>query len=157
MSLDQVNLRELRRTMQVELEREKKQARFGMFFGHFVVSVVFSTVAWAVLLSSNAPLTEDTFGMMMLVTIGSLMGLFFHIMSLSIGSRRWQQKMRERAMARALDIEMQRLGVDDDLPLVTKRKRLLSLTDDGELVEEPLDADDAAERADMQRPSSDAL
>lgn len=139
MPLDQIDVRSLRRTMQVELERQKKRTRNGLFLAHLLVTILFVIIAWGLIGSDLAQPSDEVIAMIIMLTSGLLLGLFFHALSLGIEHRMGQGQLRERAMARALDLEMQRLGIEDEEPADTKRKRLMTLSDDGELVEESVD------------------
>jgi hypothetical protein len=78
---------------------------------------------------------------MVMMTIGGFTALMFQFISLTMDTKRGERQLRDRVFGQILNDEIMRLGNDDE-DFGEKAKRMMRLTDDGEL--EELIADESA-------------
>jgi hypothetical protein len=149
---DQIDYRAVRRRVADGVKTQKQLAN-GILFGvNLLLFVLFLIIAFAIYLSSDSAAgslvveggrvasNDAALGALIMLSAGWLTSLIFHGVSIFMNTRAGEQQMRDRAIARELGRELLRLGEDGD-EFGEKRKRVMALTDDGELAE---DLDDEA-------------
>ncbi|MCU0513001.1 MAG: hypothetical protein MUE40_10565 [Anaerolineae bacterium] len=143
MALSEQERRELRRRVEKELKAEKLRVRAVFFVVSFIMYVVFMLMSWGIFLSNGGaapiPGVEDSplVGSMIMLSVAGFMGLLFQFIALMMETKAGEREMRERLASQVLNSAMLRLGYEDeDLLEETPRekaKRIMRLTDDGEL------------------------
>ena len=144
--MPELDYKALRRRAQADLQRQKMLTRWILFIVNLMLYVLFVFIAWGIFLSSGlAKFTPNIPGVsqqdpltaaMILLTVVGGIGLLFQFISALIDTRIGEAKMREQVMGRLVAQEMLRLGEDDDTLEHEKAKRVMRLTDEGELEDE---------------------
>lgn len=147
-----LDYRAIRKRVEAGIIVQKKRTRAVMFAVSTFIYVLFMIIGWGMFLSTGAQdLMSVGFvdkqgdsilvGAMIMLSMAGAMGLLFQFIALAIDSKRSEDRMRERLVAREINNEMLRMGVDE-VEEHEKRKGMMRLTDDGELEEV---VDEAAE------------
>jgi hypothetical protein len=149
-----LDYRAIRKRVEAGVSRQKFRVRMGFFFGTLFSYIVFLIIAWAIFLTSGGAEASASLasgksdsplvGAMIMLSMSGLMGLIFQAVSLSLDSKQGENRIRERLVAREINSEMLKMGLDE-VEEHQKRKGMMRLTDDGELeevVEEPADLGD---------------
>ena len=138
---DNLDYAALRRRVEAEVQRERQRGQKALFLVNAGIFILFLLLAWLLIpnTSTNFYASDDTFGMMIMLSVGWATGLFMHGLSaFAIGSPDWMKRHRRRIMAR--EIEYARLGLDDDellddVPLEKAKRGELRLSDEGEVLD----------------------
>ncbi len=139
MQNDHLDYAAIRRRVEVELQQERRRGQMALFMANSLIFFIFMLLAWVLVpnTSSSFFLSDDTLGMLIMLSIGWATGLFMHGLSaFSLSSKGWSDRHRKRLMVR--EIEYARLGLDDELldePLEKSKRGTLRLSDEGELLD----------------------
>ena len=138
---NQLDYRAIQKRADAAIKRQQLRTRRGLFIVNFLLYIVFMAVTWGLLLTREYNYSGFTIAAMSVLSAGWTVGLFLHGASLWVNSERGSQRRRERAVAREIQAEMQRLHLDGDelVVEVQKAKRRERLVDDDtELVDFPV-------------------
>jgi hypothetical protein len=131
---DQIDYRDVRRRVEKSVKKQKQLTNAYLFGLNIFLLVMFMLIAYGMVLSSSAAKdNEATMGAVTLLSIGWLVSIIFHGVSLFLDTKWGEQQFRDKATARELGRELLQLGSDEE-PL-EKHKRMLRLGDDGEMEE----------------------
>ncbi len=139
-----LDYRAIRKRVEAGVSQQKFRTRRGFFFGTLFTYAVFLIIGWAIFLSSGGAeasallasgrSSSPLVGAMIMLSMSGLMGLIFQGVSLALDTKRGEDSIRERLVAREINQEMLKMGLDD-VEEHQKRKGMMRLTDDGELEE----------------------
>ncbi|MBA3870899.1 MAG: hypothetical protein H0X30_17290 [Anaerolineae bacterium] len=139
-----LDYRAIRKQVEAGIVQEKFRRRMGLFVIQLFVFIVFMIIGWGIFLSSggataSAALASGSsdsplMGAMVVLSMSGFMGLMFQAASLSMDTKRGEDRIRERLVAQEINREMLKMGMDD-VEEHEKRKGMMRLTDDGELEE----------------------
>jgi hypothetical protein len=140
-----LDYRAIRKRVEAGIVVQKKRTRTVMFAVSVFIYALFMIIGWGMFLTTGAQnLMSAGFvdkqgdsilvGAMIMLSMAGAMGLLFQFISLAIESKRSEDRMRERLVAREINNEMLRMGMDE-VEEHEKRKGMMRLTDDGELEE----------------------
>lgn len=140
-----LDYRAIRKRVEAGIIVQKKRTRVVMFAISTFMYVLFMIIGWGMFLTTGAQnLMSVGFvdkqgdsilvGAMIMLSMAGAMGLLFQFIALAIDSKRSEDRMRERLVAREINNEMLRMGLDE-VEEHEKRKGMMRLTDDGELEE----------------------
>lgn len=135
----------IRKRVEAGIVVQKKRTRTVMFVVSIFIYALFMIIGWGMFLSTGAQnLATAGFvdkqgdsiliGAMIMLSMAGAMGLLFQFISLAIDMKGSEDRMRERLVAREINNELLRMGVDEGEEY-EKRKGMMRLTDDGELEE----------------------
>ena len=140
----ELDYRAIRRRVEAGITQQKFRTRMGFFIGTLISYIVFLIIGWGIFLSSGgadasaalATGSSDSplIGAMIVLSMSGFMGLIFQGAALAMDTKGGEERMRERLVAREINREMLRMGMDD-AEEHEKRKGMMRLTDDGELEE----------------------
>jgi len=143
MSQNDLDYRAIRQAVEAGLKRQKFRGRIGFLLGSVAMFIAFMVVAWIVFPSvdTTGSFSQDGFavGSMIMLTMGWFASLMFQAASLYFDTKAGENQIRERLVAREINREMMRLG-EDGAGFQEKAKRVMRLSDDGEIVEVVEDA-----------------
>ncbi len=150
-----LDYRAIRKRVEAGIVVQKKRTRTIMFAVSIFIYALFMIIGWGMFLSTGAQnMVAPGFvdkqgdsllvGAMIMLSMAGGMGLLFQFIALAIDSKASEDRMRERLVAREINNEMLRIGVDE-VEEHEKRKGMMRLTDDGELEEV---VDEQTEQAD---------
>ncbi len=156
-----LDYRAIRKRVEAGIAQQKFRNRMGLFVGSLFMYIVFMAVGWGMFLSSggqNIPILDAQgdsvlVGAMMMLSMAGFFGVLFQFIALTMETKRGEERIRERLVAREINREMLKMGLDE-VEEHEKRKGLMRLTDDGELeevVEEPADLRDERGRKELNR------
>lgn len=138
MSQDQIDYRAIRQAVEAGLKKQKFRSRIGFLIGSIVMFISFVVVAWVLFPSvdSTNSFAKDGFavGSMIMLTMGWFASLMFQAASLIFDTKAGENQIREKLVAREINREMLRLG-EDPVAYQEKAKRVMRLSDDGEILE----------------------
>jgi hypothetical protein len=151
----------LRRKAQTNLQRQKILTRWVLFVVNLMLYLLFVVLSWGMFLSTGAakftpnipgvsqqdPIT----GAMIMLTVMGGLGVMFQFISAFLDTRLGEAKMRDQIMGRLVSEEILRLGGEDDEQ--EKAKRVMRLTDEGELEEEVMSEEEIMAFEEQQRAS----
>jgi len=139
-----LDYRAIRKRVEAGIAQQKFRTRMGFFIGTLFSYIVFLIVGWGIFLSSGGAAASASLasgnsdsplvGAMIVLSMSGLMGLIFQGVSLALDTKSGEERIRERLVAREINREMLRMGLDD-VQEHEKRKGMMRLTDDGELEE----------------------
>lgn len=137
--MPELDYRALNRRAQTALKRQKSIARWVFFALSLFIFLLFLGFGWAFFGGSTTSSTMTaeelkTAGMIMLTTGGGLV-LMFQFISAILETSSGEAQMRARIMERLVAEEIMRLGEAEEGYDEEKAKRMMRLTDDGELEE----------------------
>ena len=148
-----LDYRAIRKRVEAGIAQQKLRTRKGLFTGSLLLYILFMALGWGMFLSSggqNVPIVDaqgDSIlvGSMVMLSMTGFFGVLFQFITLTTDSKRGEERIRERLVAREINREMLRMGLDD-VEEHEKRKGMMRLTDDGELedvVDEEVDLNEA--------------
>lgn len=139
-----LDYRAIRKRVEAGITQQKFRVRMGFFFGTLFSYIVFLIIAWSIFLTSGGAEASASLasgrsdsplvGAMIMLSMSGFMGLIFQAASLSFDTKRGENRIRERLVAREINREMLKMGLDE-VEEHEKRKGMMRLTDDGELEE----------------------
>ena len=110
--------------------------------GTLFTYIVFLIIGWGIFLSSRGAAASASLasgnsdsplvGAMIMLSMSGFVGLMFQAGGLFMETKRGEERIRERLVAREINREMLRMGLDEPEE-DEKRKGMMRLTDDGEL------------------------
>ena len=110
--------------------------------GTLFTYIVFLIIGWGIFLSSGGAAASASLasgnsdsplvGAMIMLSMSGFVGLMFQAGGLFMETKRGEERIRERLVAREINREMLRMGLDEPEE-DEKRKGMMRLTDDGEL------------------------
>ncbi len=122
------NLREL---LAKTSQRNKTAARWAFFAVHLFFAIMFTAIAWLLVITGNEALNSGA----ILITLLAFFGTLMHLRSALYDSGMYQQSASDalvkEIVRRGIDIETL---LDESAREKPKRSAALSLDDDGELV-----------------------
>lgn len=141
MTLD-LDYRAIRKRVEAGVQRQKQIMRTTLFVVNLCMYIVLMLVGWGIFLGfggaeasaalasgrSDSPLV----GAMIVLSVAGFMGVLFQFITLMVETRRGEENMREKLLAREINRELLNLGLDESEE-TEKRKGMMRLTDDGEL------------------------
>jgi hypothetical protein len=129
----------IRKRVEAELKREKLTMRGVFFVVNLLMFLIFSVMGWGMFTANQAGIPPETSeligGGMVMLTVAAGMGVLFQFISLVVETKAGEAKMRERIVGRVMGDELLRLGAEDEDAPEEKEKRMMRLSDDGELAE----------------------
>ncbi len=137
-----LDYRVIRKRVEAGIVQQKFRTRMGLFIGSLFMYILFMLIGWGMFLASggqNVPIVDaqgDSIlvGAMVLLSMSGFFGVLFQFIALMMETRSGEERIRERLVAREINREMLRMGMDD-VEEHEKRKGMMRLTDDGELEE----------------------
>jgi hypothetical protein len=123
----------LRRKVEEEIVREKRNTRVGMLVGSIVMYLGFMLVCWGNLIPRGS-WVGDQGVVIFLLSLGWSISLLFQIVSTMLEYKAFDRQIRQRAIGKAVEREL--MEGTDDVKAKHKRDAIVSLSDDGELVYE---------------------
>lgn len=146
---DQIDYRAVRRRAEKTLQEDKRNLRILFFFINLLMFFIFMFFGWGMFLSAGGAAANPSYtagqnplvAAMIMLSAGWTVALVFQFISAAIDTENGGKRMRERAFGRELARELEHLGMEEDDDPKLKQKRIMRLSDDGEL-EAIDDADD---------------
>ena len=155
-----LDYRAIRKRVEAGIAQQKFRRRMGLFVVQLFAYIVFMIVGWSIFMSSggaeaSASLASGSsdsplVGAMIVLSMSGFMGLMFQAASLSMDTKRGEDRIRERLVAQEINREMLKMGLDD-VEEHEKRKGMMRLTDDGELEEVTEESIDLSDEVPLKR------
>jgi len=153
-----LDYRAIRKRVEAGIAEKKFRTRMGLFVGSLSMYIIFMIIGWGMFLTSggqNVPIVDAQgdsvlVGAMVMLTMAGFFSVLFQFISLSQDTKRGEERIRERLLAKEINREMLRMGLDD-VEEHEKRKGMMRLTDDGELEELVDEAADLNEATPMKQ------
>ena len=141
MNDNQLNYRAIQKRADAALKRRQARIRRGLFAVNLILYIVFLAVTSRLVLTRYDDFSGLLIATLSMMSAGWTVGVILHGASLWLSSERGTRRMRERAVAREIQQEMQRLNLDDDdiFPGYEKAKRQSRLSDEAEASDELVD------------------
>lgn len=121
----------VRRDVEVLVKRRKTMSRWIFLGVSCLLFVIFSSVAWSVF-ANNPPANDDVTAAVIMMSVGWIVALIFQFISALFDTRAAEESLRQQVAAQVIGKHLLDLGTDAT-ELDEKRKRIYSLSDDGEL------------------------
>ena len=148
-----LDYRAIRKRVEAGVAQQKFRTRMGLFVVTLLLYILFMALGWGMFLlngGQNVPIVDaqgDSIlvGSMVLLSMSGFFGVLFQFIALMTDTKRGEERIRERLVAKEINREMLRMGLDD-VEEHEKRKGMMRLTDDGELedvVDEEADLNEA--------------
>ena len=139
-----LDYRAIRKRVEAGIAEYKSRTRRVLFAVTLFIYLLFMIIGWGIFIGyggieasaalasgrSDSPLV----GAMIMLSMSGFMGVLFQFISLMTETKRGEERIRERLVAREINREMLRMGLDE-VEEQEKRKGMMRLTDDGELEE----------------------
>lgn len=139
---DQIDYKAVSKQVDEDVRKQKGTARLIFFLISLFMLIFFSIAGWgmysSVLDSISFDVANTLASALIMLTVGGFMGVLFQGIALGFDTKAGETQMRERATARALSSELMRLS-QEAAEEADKPKREMRLSDDGELVEAPIE------------------
>lgn len=140
----EMDYRAVRQRVEEGIKKQKKIARWVLFAVSIFMFILFLAIAWG-----NGGVqrnTDPTTGAMIMLSIGWWTAILFQFISLMLDTQLGERSIRERVIRHELFREM--LESANAIGFHEKRKRVMQLTDDGELeaIAETADTADISSR-----------
>lgn len=137
-----LDYRAIRKRVEAGIAQQKFRTRMGLFAGSLVMYIVFMIIGWGMFVMSggqNVPIVDAQgdsvlVSAMVMLSMAGFFGVLFQFIALMTDTKRGEERIRERLVAKEINREMLRMGMDD-VEEHEKRKGMMRLTDDGELEE----------------------
>lgn len=137
-----LDYRAIRKRVEAGVQRQKRIMRSVFFAVNLFIYILLMLVGWGIFLGfggaeastlaaqgqSDSPLV----GAMIVLSMAGFMGVMFQFIGLMTETGRAEENMRERLVAREINRELLKMGLDEPEE-DQKRKGMMRLTDDGEL------------------------
>ncbi|MCA0456816.1 MAG: hypothetical protein LCI00_22780 [Chloroflexi bacterium] len=148
-----LDYRAIRKRVEEGVKRQKRITRTTLFVVNLCLYILFLIIGWGIFLSNNgAELSASVavgqsdsplIGAMIMLSMAGFLSLMFQAIGLSLDTKMGEESMREKLVAREINREMLKMGLDE-ADETDKRKGMMRLTDDGELetVDEVLAAEE---------------
>lgn len=139
-----IDYRAIRKRVEEGVKRQKRITRTTLFVVNICLYILFLIIGWGIFLTDPASGQSDSplIGAMIMLSMAGFLSLLFQGIGLSLDTRLGEESMREKLVAREINREMLKMGLDE-ADETDKRKGMMRLTDDGEL--ETVDETAAAE------------
>jgi hypothetical protein len=142
MSQNQIDYQAVSKLVDEDVRKQKATARLVLFIVSLSLFVMFSIFGWGMYSTVLDTISSDVAGTLggalTMLMMGGFLGVLFQGILLGMDSKAGESQMREKATARALSNELMRLGTEAARE-AEKPKREMQLSDDGELVEVPIE------------------
>lgn len=143
---DDLNYTAIRRQVEADLNRERRQARVALFAVNLFLLVLFTLLA-VLVIPGVGPVTDSTIVGMLMLIIGWAVGVLLHGLSALGLGQNWEREARRRHTASAIaDARLGLIGGEVDEGEPEKRKRrsggAFRLSDEGEILEVIADEDE---------------
>jgi membrane-anchored glycerophosphoryl diester phosphodiesterase (GDPDase) len=140
MQPDNLDYRAIRKNVEKSLKRRKSIMRWVFLGVNLMMFGVFTIFAWGMaqstgLLVDGNPQGESLIGALIMLNIGWFTGILFQFISAIVDLKGADNQMRAQIMSEEISKAMLELGADESEAPVEKAKRMMRLSDDGELVE----------------------
>jgi hypothetical protein len=138
---NQLDYHAIQKRADAAVKRQQARLRRGLFAVNLILYIVFLSVTWRLFLTRYDDFSRLLIATLTIMSAGWTVGVILHGASLWLSSERGTRRMRERAVAREIQQEMQRLNLDDDdiFPVYEKAKRPSRLSDEAEVSDELVD------------------
>ena len=121
----------VRRDVEVLVKRRKALSRWIFLGVSCLMFVIFSSIAWTQL-ANNPPVNDDVTAAVVMMSVGWFVALIFQFLSALFDTRAMEDGLRQQVAAQAMGKHLLELSTEM-ADLAEKRKRIYSLSDDGEL------------------------
>lgn len=140
MQANHPDYRAMRREVEVRLKQKKRSTRWAFFFINLLMFIAF--VFLVLQLGQNMEsINGDVVGAMVMLGVGWFTSVLFHLVSAILDLKTTEDSWRGQLMVQVMDKAMVDIEADDSEAPAEKAKRMMRLTDDGELEEIVLETD----------------
>lgn len=148
MQPEELDYRAIRQSVEKSLKRRKSIMRWVLLGVNLIMFGLFTIIAWGMaqgtgLLVDSNPQGEGLIGALVMLNIGWFTALMFQFFSAIVDVPNAENQMRAQIMSEEISKAMLNLGADESDAPVQKAKRMMRLSDDGEL--EEIVAEDGSE------------
>lgn len=140
-----IDYKKIRREVEKDLNQQKRAMRAIFFATNLLIYTLFVMIAWGMYINAGGPpiepnipgvsQTDPIASAMLMLTISGGLGVIFQFISMMVDTKLGEAKMRERAVGRVLGEELLKLGAEEEETPREKAKRMMRLSDEGELEE----------------------
>jgi hypothetical protein len=155
MQPDDLDYRAIRRNVEQSLKRRKTTMRWVFLGVSLMMFGLFTILAWGMaqqtgLLADGNPQADGLIGALIMLNVSGFMGILFQFISAMTDTPAAENQMRAQIMSEEISKSLLELGADAPEAPTEKAKRMMRLSEDGEL-EELVTEDDPPARAVNQR------
>ena len=116
-----LDYRAIRKRVEAGITQQKFRSRVELFCVSLFLYVLFMAIGWGIFLANggqNVPIVDaqgDSIlvGAMTLLSMSGFLGVLFQLIGLSLDTKRSEERIRERLVAREINREMMRMGLDE--------------------------------------------
>jgi hypothetical protein len=137
-----LDYRAIRKRVEAGVQRQKRITRGTLLVVNLFLYILFLIIGWGIFFASgggeaSAALASGRsdsplVGAMIMLSMSGFLGLMFQSIGFFLDTKAGEESMREKLVAREINREMLKMGLDDT-EVSDKRKGMMRLTDDGEL------------------------
>jgi len=140
MQPESLDYRAIRQSVEKSLKRRKTTMRWILLGVNLIMFGLFTIIAWGMaqgtgLLVEGNPQGEGLIGALIMLNIGWFTALMFQFFSAIVDVPNAENQMRAQIMSEEISKAMLELGTDESEAPAEKAKRMMRLSDDGELEE----------------------
>lgn len=137
-----LDYRAIRKRVEEGVKRQKRITNGTLLVVNLFLYILFLIIGWGIFLGSGGAEASSALasgrsdsplvGAMIMLSMSGFLGLMFQSISFFLDSKAGEDSMREKLVAREINREMLKMGLDES-EAPDKRKGMMRLTDDGEL------------------------
>lgn len=140
MQPEELDYRAIRKSVEKSLKRRKSIMRWVLLGANLIMFGLFTIIAWGMaqgtgLLVDGNSQGEGLIGALIMLNIGWFTALMFQFFSAIVDVPNAENQMRAQIMSEEISKAMLELGTDESEAPAEKAKRMMRLSDDGELEE----------------------
>jgi uncharacterized membrane protein YhiD involved in acid resistance len=134
MQPEELDYRAIRQNVEKSLKRRKSIMRWVLLGVNLMMFGLFTIIAWG-MAQGTGLLGEGLIGALIMLNVGWFTALLFQFISAIADAPNAENQMRAQIMSEEISKAMLELGADESDAPVQKAKRMMRLSDDGELEE----------------------